>query len=396
MTITQAISTSEGRRITAMIGARKGHRTNAGDRTLIRLLDRCYVIGSSPSSREATHARDKIYGLLGLATDEKELGISPNYRNLDSDMETARIFTDVTSKLLSHGYVDILAWSQWPKSIEHLPSWVPDFKLINEPCSQTKDDKIFSASGDLELTWTTWTKLSDRCFSIRGAKVDEIRGLGLPWIPNSVSDPTSMSATDRLLYNEGLHDYLRSIALFAEFTKSDYRGLVEITADQWKEAFWRVPCGDQLWLDNRRKRATAAGFEAYGALLKEMLYYKSIITYDSRQEQNLPALIPGVSVDRQKEEYSDLIRSKERSQYARALDRQNDRRPFLSQQGYLGLAPAHAKEGDLVVILFGAVQPYVLRRSGQKYELVGEAYVYGIMDGEFLRKNPSKEDFELV
>ena len=51
-----------------------------------------------------------------------------------------------------------------------------------------------------------------------------------------------------------------------------------------------------------------------------------------------------------------------------------------------------------MAILFDAVQPFVLRRCGQRYELVGEAYVYGIMDGEFLRTDPSppKEDFELV
>jgi hypothetical protein len=70
----------------------------------------------------------------------------------------------------------------------------------------------------------------------------------------------------------------------------------------------------------------------------------------------------------------------------------------VSQQGYIGLAPTHAKEGDLVAILFSAVQPFVLRRRGRRYELVGEAYVYGIMDGEFLRTDllPLKEDFELV
>jgi hypothetical protein len=53
-TLIQAISTSEKSRITSMIGARKGYPTKAGNKTLIRLLERCYVIGSSPSNREAT------------------------------------------------------------------------------------------------------------------------------------------------------------------------------------------------------------------------------------------------------------------------------------------------------------------------------------------------------
>ena len=359
----------------------------------MRLLERCYVIGSSPSNREATYPRDKIYGLLGLASDAEKLGIVPNYGDMHSEIETAHILTDVTSKLLSLGYVDILAWSQSPKSIERLPSWVPDFQMINEPCSQTKTDKIFSASGNSELRWT---ELPERRFSIRGTRVDEIRGLGNPWMPNHAANPLDQPTTAMIFINDQLIDYLRAVSLFSEFAKLNYKGSVGIAADQWKEAEWRVPCGDQLWLGNNRKRATNAVLDGYLALLKETYLYRSIMSHEQRQEQNLPPMIPGVSLDQQIEEYPGLLRSKERGQYRRALDRQHNRRPFLTQQGYLGLAPTHAKEGDLVAILFGAVQPFVLRRSGEQYELVGEAYVYGIMDGEFLKTNPPKEDFELV
>jgi hypothetical protein len=350
----QAISMSEGGRITSMIGARKGYQTNTGKRTLIRLLERCYVIGSSPSNREATYSRDKIYGLLGLASDAEELNIVPNYSDIKSEMETAHVLADVTSKLLCHGYVDILAWSQWPKYIEHLPSWVPDFRMINESCSQTKAAKIFSASGDSEMRWT---ELPERRFLIRGTRVDEIRGLGNPWIPDSIANPMDRPIAAMSFINDQLFGYLRAISLFSEFTKSEYKGSVEITADQWKEAEWRVPCGDQLWLGNDRKRATNAGLDGYMALLKELLFYRSIISHEQRQAQNLPPLVPGVSLEQQIEEYPRLLRSTERGQYRRALDRQHNRRPFLSHQGYLGLAPAHAMEGDIVAIVFGAVQP---------------------------------------
>ena len=40
--------------------------------------------------------------------------------------------------------------------------------------------------------------------------------------------------------------------------------------------------------------------------------------------------------------------------------------------------------------------PFVLRRRDHGYyELVGEAYVFGIMDGEFLENDPLTEDFYL-
>jgi hypothetical protein len=51
-----------------------------------------------------------------------------------------------------------------------------------------------------------------------------------------------------------------------------------------------------------------------------------------------------------------------------------------------GLAPAQAKQGDIVCILFGCSVPVLLRRKGQfpncYHELIGECYVYGMMDGE--------------
>jgi len=98
---------------------------------------------------------------------------------------------------------------------------------------------------------------------------------------------------------------------------------------------------------------------------------------------------------KQKEEYSALLES-EGEQYRIALNFQHSRRSFVGKQGYLGLVPQDAKEGDLVVVLFGAVQPFVLRSEGGRYKLIGEAFVYGIMDGEFMKTNYIKEDFELV
>ena len=51
-----------------------------------------------------------------------------------------------------------------------------------------------------------------------------------------------------------------------------------------------------------------------------------------------------------------------------------------------GLAPSRARNDDLVCILAGCTVPVVLRKcvnsSGSTFELIGEAYIYGKMDGE--------------
>ena len=75
------------------------------------------------------------------------------------------------------------------------------------------------------------------------------------------------------------------------------------------------------------------------------------------------------------------------------------RRLFLTNDdlGLMGLAPDRARPGDVVAIIEGAYVPVILRKvstqqslldeaqgSGTSWNLVGNAYVQGIMDGEGL------------
>jgi hypothetical protein len=93
--------------------------------------------------------------------------------------------------------------------------------------------------------------------------------------------------------------------------------------------------------------------------------------------------------------YADDI-SQNCKNYMRTLEDQHDRRPFISAQGYVGLAPAHLQPGDAICILYGATVPFVLRElpDGQ-YQLIGEAYVRGIMDGEWLETERKSQTFLL-
>jgi len=64
---------------------------------------------------------------------------------------------------------------------------------------------------------------------------------------------------------------------------------------------------------------------------------------------------------------------------------QTSNRSFLrTKDRRIGLAPLTAREGDLVCLVLGAEVPFVLRRSNDEYELVGECYVHGLMDEEGL------------
>jgi hypothetical protein len=51
-------------------------------------------------------------------------------------------------------------------------------------------------------------------------------------------------------------------------------------------------------------------------------------------------------------------------------------RLFVTNQGYIGLAPPATKEGDLVCVLLSADVPFILRHSDVhcRYLLIGETY----------------------
>jgi len=58
---------------------------------------------------------------------------------------------------------------------------------------------------------------------------------------------------------------------------------------------------------------------------------------------------------------------------------------------YLGLGPAEARVGDVMVLLRGGVTPFVLRPGSRHtkehtYEIVGDAYIHDMMDGQNISK----------
>ena len=84
---------------------------------------------------------------------------------------------------------------------------------------------------------------------------------------------------------------------------------------------------------------------------------------------------------------------------------------FTTRDGGIGLCPSGTRVGDLVVVLFGGMVPYLLRptfRTGREtysegtalkeYHFVGECYFEGLMEGEACSaiSNSDTEVFLLV
>jgi hypothetical protein len=69
---------------------------------------------------------------------------------------------------------------------------------------------------------------------------------------------------------------------------------------------------------------------------------------------------------------------------------------FATAGGKPGLGPESMQTGDVVAILLGTAVPIVLRPVGNHFTYVGEAYVHGIMYGEFMRGDPPEQDFDIA
>jgi hypothetical protein len=67
---------------------------------------------------------------------------------------------------------------------------------------------------------------------------------------------------------------------------------------------------------------------------------------------------------------------------------------FMTQRGWLGSAEGQIREGDIVALIAGLEMPLILSPVQEQFQVVGHAYVHGIMDGEVWPKD--LEDLRLI
>lgn len=75
----------------------------------------------------------------------------------------------------------------------------------------------------------------------------------------------------------------------------------------------------------------------------------------------------------------------------------------VTEKGYVAMVPHASEPGDTMCLVFGVGTPVVLRATrgddvaanGDQYQLVGDAYIHGVMDGEALGRG-ERRVFRLV
>ena len=324
-----------------------------------------------PHNLESTDPRDKIFALLGLAADRDELeslNVLPDYSKTCKE-----IYETAMAALLQQGHISLLSCCQSPKAVPGLSSWAPDWsQSVTDMLQDVETDHItlypqFSASGtgscDSKIT------IIGNDDAIEGISVvcqiyDEIQEIGsFPARVTSHEVPFSetyswpvqwLAEILRLSYgNDRYRDFSERLRAAARTSIGGVRHdqntrLVRVGDDLILEALDLLQNGIKHIKENRIRRAVQR------LLVNKPTHFK-VNPQNAKQGELGPAII-GKSLGRL---------------------------PFITRMGHLVLSSEHVKQGDFVALIKGGQVPFILRRqtTGQ-YQLIGEAYVDGIMDGE--------------
>jgi len=99
---------------------------------------------------------------------------------------------------------------------------------------------------------------------------------------------------------------------------------------------------------------------------------------------------PGSAIHTLHNTFGSLGEGHNPSSYVCGLSFARQRKVFSTLMKYVGMGSAVMREGDIVCISFGGRVPYVLCPYNDHYELIGECYVHGLMDGEVLEISEKK------
>ncbi|KAH7110725.1 heterokaryon incompatibility protein-domain-containing protein [Dactylonectria macrodidyma] len=305
---------------------------------------------------EATDPRDRVFAVLGFSSDADVLNIRPDYAKT-----CATIYTEVAEAILAHsGTLDILYAVSRPRNVKAMPSWVPDWSVPIPSTFGPRSIGRFTAAGPMSRSRAAFRsdQFHNRLLILSGYRVDTVEAV----VPYQV-DPRWEDDSD----NEGL------MSLFTDSLRG--LGSQEQTAYPSEEArydaLWRTPIADcDAVIDTKLEMRPAASewmkksFEAFVGTAHGA-------DPGSRRRVSKPYI------------------------HTMKLEAAR-RRIFVSSRGYFGLGQETVRVGDTICVLLGGDSPFLIREAGRGYhELVGEAYVHGIMHGEFLVKNLAVEQFTI-
>ncbi|KAI1171008.1 HET-domain-containing protein [Nemania sp. FL0916] len=323
-------------------------------KNLPSLLSRC-------RTAEATLSIDKIFALLNLCVSSHK----PEPVYLKSKAEVYRDFAESAIKD-GDGKTILTEAALTNRADSALPSWVPDWsetpsRICLSQVVIASDGLFFDASGSRK---TAGERLKPS-FHVDG-NVLFVKGVFIGGIAVGHDRPIPGMTADEAPNLNNLLTILSYIKWFLDMegdypTGEDKAEVVSILleADQRKgptniTSFWENTHSRDL-LFEPELASTGAGAEPVPESMRKRR------VEDPQGYANISRAVAG-------------------------------RRFAITEHSYIGLVPDKATDGDKLCIIQGCNVPFVLRQVGDCYSLIGDAYIHGIMMGEFFELNPEMND----
>ena len=341
--------------------------------------------------------RDKVYSLLGLINYTTQLrnlpplALRPDY----SDASTpATVLTAAATAIIQQSnYLGILAQVSDPsfRKIEGLPSWVPDF--FRSPNLSMGRRNLFNASKHQHLD-KPYFRFQDLSLTVKGTKIGVLQETQDLKHENKIENILDMLAIasksvlplgqDRVevlwramiwdIYGHAHVEDLHPAPLF--LADSFFAWIYSILEGQMNQV---RPAELAMGLDILQSSSRSPTLErreagALTSLLKSKISldgFEIPVKYKQADPVTFTSHASGVTWSQQL---------------------------FLMDTGYLGMGPKSGALGDEVWIISGCSFPMVLRRlNGHKnsYNLLGRAYIHGVMHGEAVGEHSVWDELRL-
>jgi hypothetical protein len=328
---------------------------------------------------EATLARDHLFALRGLAVDGADQAFDPDY---NSPFES--IVRKYAATFIQRGKVmTLLHYAGIGSDSDRFPSWIPDWV-----CAGKAYKKKPLGIANPEYNAAPGTKLevnldpAMEILTIRGLKVDKIVQLSQSLREKGNSGEAYLSEVVKMIASLDLYP----------------------TGEALSELHWRVPIGNKsnLFLEAPREDPNLEDLKnSYRALRKRNYYmqkYDNLLsqvdeTFSSDSQVKIAEIISGLLPD------FSTLETLSRVYFNTLIQFFGSTRFCVTERGYVGVLQPTAQVGDIVCILFGGRVPFLVRQTEVKngsYQLVGECYIHGIMNGEALKfEGVEEQDFRI-
>jgi hypothetical protein len=331
---------------------------------------------------QATDPRDKVYALLGLAPAHERANIIPNY-----NLTTKQVFHSTTTAILEQsGNLDILCavtkqHTLAETEVSGLPSWVCDYVNMSPHCLLPQHDSIrkWRNIKDPEFC-ADKNSASQPNFSadrqeliLCGFVLDSIDAVGPPDIRAENRDKSALSKLKVVQDAAYLLRVLTSWKSLAQTVGQNYR-----SGEDVNDVFWQLLMGGCAPEDYKMAQTEYQQWFVLTHYSLRILRLCHLLRFRSVCLVSICFIIGRVMIlDKLK-----ICRPLDIS-FNNRIGSIEHNRCIRTTNGWLGLAPAACRVGDVAALFRGGRVPLVLRASGAgKWKLVGAAYVHGVMYGE--------------